>query len=76
MAFVRPYLVGSALHCTLHCTGAPTNPPEKVEMRKMILHFYVRNAENFSSDQLKSYGNFSLSYIRGGLGGARVDPGY
>ena len=27
----------------VHWTGAPTNPPEKVEMRKMTLHFYVRN---------------------------------
>ena len=28
-----------------HWKGAPTNPPEKVEWRKMTLHFYVRNAK-------------------------------
>ena len=37
-------------------------------MRNMTLHFYVRNAKILSSDQLQTFDNFSLSYIRGGLG--------
>ena len=56
-----------------HFLGAPTNPPEKIEMRKMTLYFYVRNAEIFSSDELKTSDIFSLSYIRRGLGRARVN---
>ena len=40
-------------------TGAPTNPTEKVELRKMTLNFYVRNAKIFSIDQLKTYKNLS-----------------
>ena len=39
--------------------------------------FYVRNANLLSSNQLKTYDNFSLSFIRGGRGGgeARVYSG-
>ena len=33
----------------------------------MTLQFYVGNAKIFSSDQLKTYDYFSLSYIRWGL---------
>ena len=61
----------SELQCNAHCAGAPTSPPERVEMRKMTLQFHVRNAEIFSSDQLKTYDIFSLSYIRVDSGGAR-----
>ena len=58
-----------------HCTGAPTNPPYKVEMGKTTFHFKVRNAQIFSSDQLRTYDNLGLSYIRGDLGGDRVHSG-
>ena len=58
-----------------HWTGAPTNPPKKVGLRQMTLHFYVINAKMFSSDLLKTYDNFSLSYIRWGLVGAMVYSG-
>ena len=58
-----------------HWTEAPTNPPEKVELRKMTLLFFVRNAKIFCSDQLKTYDKFSSSYIRWGLVGAMVYSG-
>ena len=53
-----------------HWTGAQTNTPEKVELRKMTLQVYVRNAKIFNSYQLKPNEHFSLSYLRWGLVGA------
>ena len=50
-----------------HSTGAPTNPPVKVVLKKMTLHFYVRNAKIFSSDHcitLVTTENLSISDIK------------
>ena len=58
-----------------HWTGAPTNPSYKIELRKMTYHLYVRNAKIFRSDQLQTYDDFSLSYIRWGMVGTMVYSG-
>ena len=44
-------------------------------MRRMTVHFYVRNAKLFSSDQLKTYDSLGLSYIKGDLRSAMVYSG-
>ena len=42
----------------------------------MKLQFSARNAKISNNDQLYTDDDFTLSYIKGGPGGARVDPGF